>query len=130
MKVDAVCRACGAVFCAGVIERYGACCDALAGLLGQITSDASRADGEDDWYFTAPSRRSYLAQHVVFTAVMADAAMLDHALQRDVFRRDPAIDTRRASWGLGGIGHGMRGGAGASGAGGAGGGGGRGAAAA
>ena len=99
-----------------MIERYGACCDALSGLLGQVTSDASRADGEDDWYFTAPSRRSYLAQHVVFTAVMADAAMLDHVLQHDVFGRDPVVDGRRAAWDAGGLGVGAvgRGGAGAA----------------
>ena len=78
-------------------------------MLGQITSDASRADGEDDWYFAAPSRRSYLAQHVVFSAVMADAAMLDHVLEHDVFGRDRAVDGRRAAWDAGGVGVGAGG---------------------
>ena len=37
----------------------------------------------DDWYFTAPSRRSYFMQGVVFAGVMADAAMLDSAIALD-----------------------------------------------
>ena len=37
----------------------------------------------DDWYFTAPSRRSYFMQGVVFAGVMADAAMVDTAIALD-----------------------------------------------
>ena len=37
----------------------------------------------DDWYFTAPSRRSYFMQGVVVAGVMADAAMLDSAIALD-----------------------------------------------
>ena len=37
----------------------------------------------DDFSFTAPSRVSYYAQHVVFACVMADAAMLDRVIARD-----------------------------------------------
>ena len=37
----------------------------------------------DDWYFTAPSRRSYFMQGVVFAGVMADAAMVDSVIALD-----------------------------------------------
>ena len=38
----------------------------------------------NDWYFTAPSRVTYYMQHVVFTAVIADAVMLERAIDADV----------------------------------------------
>ena len=37
----------------------------------------------DDWYFTAPSPRSYFVQAVVFAGVMADAAMVDSVIALD-----------------------------------------------
>ena len=43
---------------------------------------ASRSEA-DDWYFTAPSRRSYFMQGVVFAGVMADAAMVDAVITLD-----------------------------------------------
>ncbi len=48
----------------------------------------------DDWYFTAPSCRSYFMQGVVFAAVMADAAMVDAAITLDIDirqRRDVVV---------------------------------------
>ena len=40
----------------------------------------------DDWYFTAPSRRSYFMQGAVFAGVMADAAMVDSVIALDHIR--------------------------------------------
>ena len=41
--------------------------------------------------FSAPSQVTYYMQHIVMAGVMADAAMVDGAIERDVYcRRDPA----------------------------------------
>ena len=45
----------------------------------------------DDWYFTAPSSRSYYTQHVVFAAVIADAEMLDSAIGLDGVSGEPDV---------------------------------------
>ena len=71
-------------FIAAVMERYGACSDDLCRLAAIACGDGDRELSEaDDWYFTAPSRRSYFMQGVVFAGVMADAAMLDSAIALD-----------------------------------------------
>ena len=49
-----------------------------------MAGDADRDVAADDWYFSAPSRRSYFRQHLAFAAVMADAALVDSALGLDV----------------------------------------------
>ena len=49
-----------------------------------MAGDADRdLRSADDWSFAAQSRRSYFEQHVVFAAVMADAAMLDVVIGAD-----------------------------------------------
>ena len=80
---DAV-TAVGGEFIAAVMERYGACSDDLCRLAALACGDGDRELSEaDDWYFTAPSRRSYFMQGVVFAGVMADAAMVDSAIALD-----------------------------------------------
>ena len=80
---DAV-TAVGGEFIAAVMERYGACSDDMCRLAALACGDGDRELSEaDDWYFTAPSRRSYFMQGVVFAGVMADAAMLDSAIALD-----------------------------------------------
>ena len=80
---DAV-RAVGGEFIAAVMERYGACSDDMCRLAALACGDGDRELSEaDDWYFTAPSRRSYFMQGVVFAGVMADAAMVDAAITLD-----------------------------------------------
>ena len=80
---DAV-AAVGGEFIAAVMERYGACSDDLCRLAALACGDGDRELSEaDDWYFTAPSRRSYFMQGVVFAGVMADAAMVDTAIALD-----------------------------------------------
>ena len=64
----------------GALE-YGACSDDLCRLAALACGGGDRELSEaDDWYFTAPSRRSYFMQGVVFAGVMADAAMVDSAI--------------------------------------------------
>ena len=51
---------------------------------------------ETDYSSAAPSRVTHVAQCVVFGAVMADAAMLDAALEMDAWGRVRDGDGRRA----------------------------------
>ena len=56
-----------------------------------------------DWSFTAPSRVTYYMQHVVFTAVIADATMLERAIDADVYsvgkaRQKDAIYCSNTYW--------------------------------
>ena len=83
-EYDAATRSVGGEFRAGVIERFGACSDDMVALLRMISGDGDRdLRGADDYTFSAPSRKSYYEQHVVFAAVMADAAMLDAVISMD-----------------------------------------------
>ena len=75
----------GGLFRAAVVERFGAVGDSLAGLLRLVVGDAERMRDEDDYSFTAQRQVVWAAQHVVFSAVMGDAAMLDAAMERDVY---------------------------------------------
>ena len=58
--------------------------DSLAGLVRQQVGDAARMGDEDNFSFTAQRQLAWAMQHVVFGAVMGDAAMLEAALERDV----------------------------------------------
>ena len=49
-----------------------------------VCGDGERELAADDWSFTAPSRVTYYMQHVVFTVVIADATMLERAIDADV----------------------------------------------
>jgi len=84
-KYDGPTRSVGGEFRAAVIERFGACSDDMLALLRMISGDGDRdLQGADDYTFSAPSRKSYYEQHVVFATVMADAAMLEMAISMDV----------------------------------------------
>ena len=56
-----------------------------ASLSGNQQGDAERERDEEDYSFTAQRQVVWAVQHVVFAAVMGDAAMLDSALDRDVY---------------------------------------------
>ena len=72
-------------FMAAVVERYGACCDSFVGLLKLYTGDGERDPTVcDDWTTFATSSTTYLASRVVFTAVVADACMVERVLSIDV----------------------------------------------
>ena len=100
-KYEPLAHAVSGRFSDAVMERYGACSDGLQGLLRMIAGDADRdLLGADDYYFSAPSRVSYYAQHVVFAGVMGDAAMLDAVLALDTAgRAERAPSERRADFG-------------------------------
>ena len=81
----------GGCFRAGVMERFGAVGDDLQAMVRGACGDLDRDRGEEDWAFSAPSQVTYYMQHIVMAGVMADAAMVDGAIERDVYcRRDPA----------------------------------------
>ena len=50
-----------------------------------MVGDAARMGDEDDLSFTAQRQLAWAMQHVVFGAVTGDAAMLEAALERDVY---------------------------------------------
>ena len=75
----------GGIFRAGVVERFGAVSDSLAGLVRLTVGDAARMGDEDDFSYTAQRMLSWAMQHVVFGAVIGDAMMLEAALERDVY---------------------------------------------
>ena len=82
-KYEPLLSSVGGIFRAAVVERFGAVSDSLAGLLRMLVGDVERSGDEDDFSFTAPRAVQYAAQHVVFATVLADAAMLASALERD-----------------------------------------------
>ena len=104
-KYEHLVQARGGIFRAGVVERFGAVDDGLSGLLRQCVGDQERLGDEDDFSFTARRQLAYAMQHVVFATVIADSAMLDSALERDVYRLSAeAAEAERAragQWGGG-----------------------------
>ena len=91
-------EACARIDCTfrdGVIERYGHCSDGLVGLVRLIAGAGQSEPWETDYSSAAPSRVTHVAQCVVFGAVMADAAMLDAALEMDAWGREQDADGRR-----------------------------------
>ena len=96
-KYEHILRAVDGVFRAGVVERFGAVGDSLAGLLRMVVGDAERMRDAEDYSFTAQRQVVWAAQHVVFASVLGDAAMLDAALERDVYSlSDEAAEAARA----------------------------------
>ena len=67
------------------------------GLCGSLIAGAGQSEPwETDYSSSAPSRVTHVAQCVVFGAAMADAAMLDAALEMDAWGREQDADGRRA----------------------------------
>ena len=85
-KYKPICDRLGATFKPGVIERGGHCGDGMCSIIKLLTGDGERDAMEDDISFTAPSRTTFVAQHLVFAAVMADAAMVYEVVQSAVYR--------------------------------------------
>ena len=67
-----------------VLERFGACCEGLAGLVrllcGERDRDALRCE---DYVFSTRSRSTYMAGLLTLAAVAADAAMVEHVVSVD-----------------------------------------------
>ena len=62
--------------------------DDMQAMVRGACGDLDRDRGEEDWAFSAPSQVTYYMQHIVLAGVMADAAMVDAAIEADVYRRD------------------------------------------
>ena len=73
-----------------VIERYGACCEALWGFLRTAAGDRDRDPlRHDDVTFSHSSRGTYAAGTLVFAAVIGDAAVIAEVIDVDTHGRDP-----------------------------------------
>ena len=70
-------------FSAAVLERYGACCDDLVGLIRMVCGDRDRDQLGEDYAFSTSSRVTYVASRVTFACALADASMVDTALTVD-----------------------------------------------
>ena len=72
-------------FTAAVIERFGTCCDALVGLVTTLCGSGERDSLRcEDYTFSASSRSTYMAGLLTFSAVVADAAMVERVIEMDV----------------------------------------------
>ena len=76
----------GAQFQEAVIEQHGHCGDGICSIIKLLSGDGEPDLMQEDISFTAPSRTTYVAQHLVFAAVMADAAMVDDTLASALHR--------------------------------------------
>ena len=85
-KYQSICDRIDAQFRGAVIERHGHCGDGMCSIIKLLSGDGERDLMQEDTSFTAPSRTTYVAQHLVFAAVMADAAMVYEFIERAVFR--------------------------------------------
>ena len=85
-KYRPICERIGSQFRPAVIERHGHCGDGMCSVIKLLSGNGERSAMEDDISFTAPSRTTFVAQHLVFAAVMADAVMLDDALASALHR--------------------------------------------
>ena len=74
----------GAGFRAAVLERFGACSDDLVGLVRELVGQGDRDPSEEDRGWAPGPRVTYHMQRVVFAAVLADAEMVERALDIDV----------------------------------------------
>ena len=83
-----MCAAIGSSFSASVMERFGACGDSLTAFIKFITGDCDRDVLVDDGItFSASSCTTHIAQHIVFSGVIADAAMVAEIIELDVHGR-------------------------------------------
>ena len=87
-KYEPLAQSVSSAFRPAVIERYGACCDDLVGLIRMLCGDRDRDQLEPDYAFSTCSRSTYMASRVVFACVLADAAMVDAALLLDCAVQD------------------------------------------
>ena len=89
-KYDSLCDQIGSEFRAGVVERFGACCDDVQGLIRMVAGDGECDAGSVEWSPTATSRITRAAQCVVFSTVMAEARMVRDVMDLDVYGRERA----------------------------------------
>ena len=58
----------------------------MCSVIKLLSGDGERSAMEDDISFTAPSKTTFVAQHLVFAAVMADAGMVNEFIFHAVHR--------------------------------------------
>ena len=89
-KYKPICDRIGTKFKPGVIEWHGHCGDGMCSIIKLLAGDGERDLMEDDISFkdgTAPSRTTtFVSQHLVYAAVMADAAMVYEFVMQTVHR--------------------------------------------
>ena len=95
-KYAPITDAIGSKFIAAVVERFGACCEDLTGFLKLISGDGDRDPLCDDYTFSSRSNTTYVAQMVVFAAVIADACMLSDVIDCDVHNTPLNLDDKGA----------------------------------
>ena len=84
-KYNPLAQRVGGQFIPTIIERFGAFGDALVGLIKTLTGEAQRDPLiDDDYVFSTSSRTTYVASQLCFTAVIADAYMIDQLMAHDV----------------------------------------------
>ena len=69
-----------------MIERQGHCGDGMCSVIKLLSGDGERSAMEDDISFSAPSKTTFVAQHLVYAAVMADAGMVSEFVWHAVHR--------------------------------------------
>ena len=89
-KYDSLCDQIGSEFRAGVVERFGACCDDMQGLIRMVAGDGECDAGSVEWSPTATSRITRAAQCVVFSTVMAETRMVRDVMDLDVYGHERA----------------------------------------
>ena len=100
-KYKPICDRIGAKFKPAVIERHGHCGDGMCSVIKLLSGDGERDLMEDDISFAAPSRTTFVSQHLVFAAVMADAAMVYEFVMQTVHRVPRSRGRRSAVVGRG-----------------------------
>ena len=58
----------------------------MCSVIKLLSGDGERSAMEDDISFTAPSKTTFVAQHLVYAAVMADAGMVSEFVWHAVHR--------------------------------------------
>ena len=81
-----ICDRIGSQFRPAVIERHGHCGDGMCSVIKLLSGDGERSAMEDDISFSAPSKTTFVAQHLVYAAVMADAGMVSEFVWHAVHR--------------------------------------------
>ena len=71
-----------------MVERFGAVSDELVGLLRELVGDQHTDPLNPAYAFSAASRQTFLAQHLVLSTVVADAQMVETVLETDCFGSD------------------------------------------
>ena len=84
-KYKPICDRIGAKFKPAVIERHGHCGDGMCSVIKLLSGDGERDLMEDDISFTAPMI-TFVSHHLVFAAIMADAAMVYEFVMSAVHR--------------------------------------------